>query len=118
MQSPFENDPFVLMYAAFHNLCPDKNPRCCWAGWISDDETKDDTLGVTECDDDGAIWIVIRTDLTVKNALEIFAHELAHVMAGLDADHGEAWQTALDAIETEYNRICDEMFGEEDDNAE
>ena len=121
MKSPFENDPFAVMYASFEKLYPGKNPHCVWVSWISGEKEEGDTYGVTDFEDDGTVWIAIVTSLPVKDALEIFAHELAHVAAGHEADHGSEWKKAFDAIETEYNRLCREMFGEpgeEDSDAE
>lgn len=121
MKSPFENDPFAVMYAGFEKLYPGKKPHCVWVSWISGEKEEGDTYGVTDFEDDGTVWVAIVTSLPVKDALEIFAHELAHVSAGHEAEHGPEWEKAFDAIETEYNRLCREMFGEpgeEDSDAE
>lgn len=118
MKSPFENDPFAVMYAGFEKIYPGKKPHCVWVSWISGEKEEGDTYGVTDFENDGTVWIAVVTSLPVKDALEIFAHELAHVAAGHEAEHGPEWEKAFDAIETEYNRLCREMFGEPDKEAD
>jgi hypothetical protein len=111
METPFKNDPFALVWTAFKNLFPRK--ECdVWYDKKEQGENGDSvTFGETFFDDDGSIIVFIDYDLQVKDAVEIFAHELAHVAAGKDAAHGEAWAKAFDDIFTEYNRIGYEMFG-------
>lgn len=110
MKTPFKNDPFALVWTAFKNLFPNK--ECdVWYDKKEESENCDTvTFGETFFADDGSIIVFIDYDLQVKDAVEILAHELAHVAAGKDADHGEAWEKAFDDIFTEYNRIGDEMF--------
>jgi hypothetical protein len=53
----------------------------------------------------------------VNNAVEILAHELAHVVAGFEEgkdDHGPAWETAFESIKQEYGRIGDALFGKKE----
>lgn len=55
--------------------------------------------------------------ISVNNAVEILAHELAHVVAGFEEgkdDHGPAWETAFESIKQEYGRIGDALFGKEE----
>ena len=101
MKSPFENDPFAVMLAAFEKIYPGKNPHCVWVSWISGEKEEGDTYGVTEFENDGTVWVAIVTSLPVKDALEIFAHELAHVAVGYDAGHNDEWETAYEAILTD-----------------
>lgn len=69
--------------------------------------------GVTIFPEDGsAPMIFISADLKLSDAVEIFAHELAHVAAGASAGHGEEWDKAFENIFAEYNRIGEERFGE------
>ena len=58
--------------------------------------------------------IDIDPTLRVVDAVEVLAHELAHVAAGAKEDHGEKWTAAYDAIKAEYDRITEGMFP--DDN--
>ena len=51
----------------------------------------------------------------MTDAVEIFAHELAHVAVGVGHAHDAVWEKAFDDIREEYNRIGFELFGEEND---
>ncbi len=57
---------------------------------------------------------MITKELRVADAVEILAHELAHVAVGSDEEHGKAWEEAFDAIHNEFDRIGNEMFGTDD----
>ena len=55
--------------------------------------------------------------ISVNNAVEILAHELAHVVAGFEEgkdDHGPEWEAAFESIKQEYGRIGDALFGKEE----
>jgi hypothetical protein len=114
MITPFENDPFALVWMAFKNLYPNKECKI----WYDKKEPCENggtvVLGETFFEDDGTTTVFIDYDLQVKNAVEIFAHELAHVAAGEDAAHGETWEKAFDAIFAEYNRLGYKMFDRHD----
>lgn len=58
-------------------------------------------------------YIAISAELSITDATEIFAHELAHVAAGEKAGHGERWDEEFQKIFNEYNRIGRERFGED-----
>jgi hypothetical protein len=109
LSNPFSNDPFALVWTAFKNLYPEKDCEC-WFDAVDDPKDVDGHYGWTEWNDDGTITIAVDIGLALKDAVEIFAHELAHVAAGSDAEHGEAWENAFDAIHAEYNRIGNDLF--------
>lgn len=108
--SPFRNDPFSMVYQAFQNLYPGKECECYFEPDLKADDG-DKAYGLTNFCDDGEILIFVDPNVDIENATEIFAHELAHVAVGYDAEHGPEWDAAFDAILNEYNRIGDEMFG-------
>ena len=112
MKTPFENDPFAMVYQAFQNLYPGKECRIFWEPEIrpEDGET---AYGLTDFGDDGTVTVFVTPDMTVLDAVEILSHELAHVAVGADHEHDEVWEDAFDAIFKEYNRIGDEMFDKE-----
>jgi len=61
--------------------------------------------GVTWWPDDGSsVEVLIDAQLRrgVQGTLDILAHELAHVIAGPEDDHGPAWAAAYEAI----YRLC------------
>ena len=109
MDSPFGNDMFTLVYKAFKNLYPDKDCDCQWVTELEPAEDGHEVYGVTTFSDD-FVLVEVSAQLTVVDAVEILAHELAHVVVGSDAGHGPEWEAAFDAIFDEYNRIGFEEF--------
>lgn len=112
--SVFRNDPFSMVFRAFENLFPGKKCICMWEPDIRPEPDGTPVLGLTHFDEDGDVYVFIGTSLTIVQAIEIFAHELAHVAVGVDHDHDEVWEKAFDDIFNEYNRIGDEMFPPEE----
>ena len=55
-------------------------------------------------------WRVQSAHRFEADAVEVLAHELAHVAVGIEHDHDEVWQEAFDKIFEEYNRIGNQMF--------
>lgn len=111
MLSPFVNDMFAMVYMAFDSLFPGKGVRGIW--WNADiPKAADGTerVGLTSWNEDGTIDVDISAKLTVADAVEILAHELAHVAAGENEGHGEKWEQAFDAIRAEFNRIGNDLF--------
>lgn len=110
METPFKNDPYAIVYHAFKGLYPDKPCEIWWEPDPSDNS--DEAYGETRFPDDGGIPVVyVYANYPVNQQVEILAHELAHVAVGSEHDHDEAWETAFDAIQDEYDRIGNAMFG-------
>ncbi|MCB5924271.1 hypothetical protein NE584_00890 [Clostridium sp. DFI.5.61] len=114
MESPFVNDPFAMVWQAFKNLYPGKDCEVQWQPGIEDDELSEQGYGFTEFCEDGSILVAVDANLRVSNAVEVLAHELAHVVVGIESEHGAAWEAAFDAIFREYGRIAEEMFGKQE----
>lgn len=108
MTNPFVFDPFAAVWEAFKTLYPGKgeNVTCAFDENIKDDNGKP-VLGTTDFLDDGSIVVLIDCNLKVCDAVEILAHELAHVAAGMDADHGPEWEKAFDAIYDKYDELSE-----------
>ena len=104
-----------MEWKAFKNQYPGKGCEVQWQPGIQDDELSEQGYGFTEFHDDGSILVVVDANLQVSNAVEVLAHELAHVAVGIENEHGAAWETAFDAIFQEYGRIAEEMFGKQGD---
>lgn len=105
----FSIDPFAIAFEAFAALYPGLTFTCEWAEELHDEEGVE-TYGQTFFPDDGGIpEIAVSGELTVKNAVEVLVHELAHVAVGIDAEHGPAWEEAFDAIHEKYIEILEEM---------
>lgn len=107
----FENSPFEMLDIAFKRLFPNVKYTAFFEPNIRDGENGEKVCGLTDFDDDGEITIFIDTDLSINDATEIFAHELAHAGVGVQHEHDEVWEKAFDDLFNEYNRIGEEMFG-------
>lgn len=107
----FENSPFEMLDIAFKRLFPNVKYTAFFEPNIRDGENGEKVCGLTDFDDDGKITIFIDTDLSINDATEIFAHELAHAGVGVQHEHDEVWEKAFDDLFNEYNRIGEEMFG-------
>lgn len=108
----FKNSPFEMLNIAFKRLFPNIKYNACF-----DIELKDEygecVFGFTDFKGNGEIEIVIDGNLSVKNATEIFAHELAHAGVGKGHGHDEEWKKAFDDLFNEYNKIGSEIFSSE-----
>ena len=113
LQSPFGNDMFAMVWKAFKNQYPGRDCTCFWEPEIRYAEDGSEVYGLTDYNEETGEYTVFvnPTALNVSDAVEILAHELAHVAAGIDKGHGPEWEAAYDAIFEEYNRIGVEMFG-------
>ena len=110
MISPFANDPFALVWEAFKNLYPDKECTCFFDIKEEKTEEGEDIFGETFFGDDGNIDVFVDARLSINDAVEVFAHELAHVTVGNGAGHGPEWEDAFEKIFSEYNRIGEKLF--------
>lgn len=110
----FVNDPFEILNKAFSNLYPEKQYKACFMTELEDEEGNT-VYGFTQFDDGEIPVIAISAELTIKDATEIFAHELAHVAAGEGEGHGEKWEMEFEKMFKEYHRIGKEMFGEQEE---
>ena len=106
----FEYSPFELINKAFTGLYPEKEYKACIEPNIIDVQGKK-AYGVTIFFGNDLPVVAISAELAIKDAAEVFAHELAHVAAGEGAGHGKEWEEAFDSISREYQRIGEEMFG-------
>ena len=73
--------------------------------------------GMTFFPDNGSDPIIqLDCNLSVKDAVEVLAHELAHVIAGIDKNHGKEWEDIFSEIHelytTEFNREIKNTYGE------
>lgn len=52
--------------------------------------------------DGGRTLVHVAVGIPMEAVIEVMAHELAHVAAGPDADHGPAWEEAFEQIHAAY----------------
>ena len=101
---PFKIDPFAGVYTAFRNLYPECDCVISWDNEIKD-EKGETCCGVTRFALGKIPIVKISPELTVFDAVEVLAHELAHVVNGPDnMQHGPDWEKVLDALLKEYER--------------
>lgn len=110
MTTPFKNDPISITWMAFKKLFPEKDCECWFSSEIKTDEG-DKAYGFTDFCDDGSIVVTVDGNLSVEDATEILAHELAHVAVGIEHEHDDFFENAFGMILEEYNKICEELFG-------
>lgn len=103
---PFAFDPFRCVMAAVQELYPGLEADIQWVDDLY--ETDDDPYGRTMLPDDGGIpGIDIDIRTPVYGAVEVLAHELAHVATPDDLEHGTKWQAAFAAINKRYHEILE-----------
>ena len=94
-------DPIGEVLAAVNALYPDLDIAVDWV------MVEDEGAPFGECafDDSGRLLgIEINAATPVGAVAEIIGHEVAHAVAGSDADHGPAWEAVFDRIRDEYTR--------------
>lgn len=100
----FENDPFIVLFDIFETLYPMcLVARCQWVEGLH--EKEDDPWGRIEFLIGKAPLISIDVSIEVKYAVEILAHELAHLYAEYKGEiekHGPVWEECFDAIHEAY----------------
>lgn len=113
LKTPFRNDPFCMVWMAYNRLY-DKPCEIWWD--YHDEDTYAKAFGFTEFPYDGSTpTVIIFADHPVKVQIETLAHELAHVAVGVGHDHDSLWEEAFAAIQAEFYKIGDELFGGAED---
>lgn len=110
MTAVMKTTPLLLLVDVFNDLCPQHDCQIVWVEGLVQSQA-DGPWGETCFPEDGSMPIIsIDIDLPMRHATEILAHEMAHVAAGFDADHGPAWEAAFDALHAEYNLRMSEII--------
>jgi len=100
----FKNDPFEIIFDVFSALFPGLDCTVEWCTGMKDEDGYT-VCGATVFPADGGKPIVsVSGEIAIENAVEVLAHELAHVAAGEAAQHDEVWERAFEAIHEEYMR--------------
>ena len=103
-------NPFDLIIEITKELWPDLDCDIYFADVGEFDGDK--AYGVTCFNDSGTAEIAINPRTPIEGAVEILAHELAHVVAGEAVEaHGEEWQSAFELINEKYNCVVEELIG-------
>ena len=109
----FKNSPFEILNIAFKRLFPNVKYNAYFEPNIEQYSDGDAIYGLTSFENNGEIIILIDSCLSISNATEIFAHELAHAGVGHEHEHDEVWKKAFDDLFNEYNKIGSELFSSE-----
>lgn len=95
------HDPIDLMLRCYQRLWPDGRDVEIFlvpAASRAESPLPEGALGVTSAMSDGPWGVFIVAEQTVEQLLDILAHELAHVVAGPEAEHGSDWMRALEQL--------------------
>lgn len=121
-KTKFAFDPFQIVLDVFHDFYPDAEPATIWyVGKVTDWNNKEmkKVWGLTSFPDDltKPITIDIKVDMPVHAAVEILAHELAHLAAGRKyscratgtkegdrLSHGPKWERIFARMQKEYEK--------------
>lgn len=105
MKAAMAFNPFELILQVFNDLYPGKAAS---VEWVSGLRQERNAWGSTVFEEGKAPEVLIDVRCPVAGAIEVLAHELAHVAAGVphdDADgHGDEWEAAFEAIHREYSQ--------------
>ncbi len=106
-----DNDPFSVVIEAFQTLYPDKTCVIQFDHTLNYDEKE---FGLTQFYNPelDIPLVCINPKLSVCHAVEVLAHELAHVAVGPAEEHGEQWEKAFSAIHEMFMQISRERWGE------
>ncbi len=101
------NDPFQLLIEVIKELYGDIKAEVQFA-------PVDEGAGYTEFPDDGSIpLITISVEIPFHATIEIFAHEIAHVVVGIENEHNEKWEKVFSDIHEHYTKKIEQKFEEQ-----
>lgn len=108
-----KNNPIEILSTAFKNLYPDIKYNAYFDQNLNQYTNETEKIyGFTSFNENEDITIFIDIALCLYDAVEIFAHELAHVAVGANHNHDEIWMKAFDNIYNEYIKVGSELFPE------
>lgn len=109
----FWNNPFDLLIEVMKEEYPDAKADIYFGQTAVDGK---DTFGVTifphKENDLQRPAIEIYYDLPLPGSVEILAHELAHVVAGIEEGHGPKWEEIFENIFVKFDAKSKERFSE------
>ena len=108
---PFGNDPFADVWGAFRQLWPEADCYAMWDGDLRDEDGRK-VYGMTIFEEGEKPMVMVDACLQVWDAIEVLAHELAHVAVGEGKGHGPAWVNAFNALHARYEEILRDEGGE------
>jgi hypothetical protein len=105
----FINNPFDILTEIIQENYPDVDCDIYIGEQLTDGK---ETFGCTLFPEEEGerIAIEVHYTMSLNDTVEIIAHELAHVIAGIEAEHGEEWERVFDDIHVKYQQKLDERF--------
>jgi hypothetical protein len=101
---------FQRVVDIFNEMHPGINGEIQWVQGMKSDA---DAWGETFFPDDGSTPVIsIDAEIPVSAAIEIIAHELSHLAAGVDAGHSEAWEKEFEEIFQRWDKMSKESEGD------
>lgn len=112
------HNPLSMVIEVANELWPDIEAKINWVSQIEPPPDGETVYGRTTYPDDGGAPVIdIVVNLPLEAACEVLAHEIAHVVAGADEDHGPVWEDASDLIHERFIEkvaaLCDAAQGGE-----
>lgn len=99
MPARMKLDPFGLLLRLYDESCC---PVDVTVEFVAQLQKQEGGWGRTHFHDDGTAEIHIDGDCPVAGAVDVLAHELAHIIAGFEAGHGKAWEQAYSELHRRY----------------
>ena len=96
-------NPLLFALEVCEDLHPDLEAEVCWA-------TQEDPGLTLFPEDGGTPQIMIDVGLPLDATVEVLMHEVAHVVAGVEAGHGSEWEGAFDALHCAYLKKFEGLF--------
>lgn len=99
------NNPIDILLAVFEENFPKTAEKIKTVAFAM---IEDGAFGVTQFNDDGSIEIYIspykkrKQKMDFETATELLAHELAHAIAGKEAEHNAVWEAQFDKLNELY----------------
>lgn len=100
-----KNNPIDILLAVFEKNFPKTAEKIKTIEFAI---IEDGAFGVTQFNDDGSIEICIspykkrKHKMDFETATELLAHELAHAIAGEEAEHNAVWEAQFDKLNELY----------------
>jgi len=95
-------DPIQVIIDIFEQRHPKKKVI---VQYVQGMKEKADAYGETFFPNDGGIPIVsIDVEISIIGAIDVLAHELAHVAIGPDGKHGEKWDNEYTEINNSFHK--------------
>lgn len=108
------NDPIKCLLDTVNKMYPEVD---CEIQYDDSMNMYEDEFGCTIFPDDGSKpYIVLNPELNIGNLVEIIAHEVAHVIAGKEAEHNDKWQIIFDEIYNAFQEDFTNLFLEYKEN--